>query len=231
MKSIHDMLVFEREDEVTLARKERHIELTAPGFFARIERPYSHSVVRLAAALERARYGTEDTLAIVRYGNEEVARFETVEAANLLVDRLQVLIQDLLIERDKELNGVAPNSPARKLAVAIGKRVTEWLGIVVTGGALAFTGSVLVYPGWKFGEQVFSELGQNSDHYEQAQIKQAARLFAVQMGSTQLSAALNQIEGSHSSEMANYEKERLNQKLKMAQAWGTEPEPQTLDVR
>lgn len=231
MKSIHDMLVFEREDEVTLARKERHIELTAPGFFARIDRPYSHSVVRLAASLERARYGTEDTLAIVRYGHDELARFETVEAANLLVARLQVLIQELLIERDKEINGVAPSSPAGKLALAIGKRVSEWLGIVVTGGALAFTGSVLVYPGWKFGEQVFSALVQNSDHYEQAQIKQAARLFAVQGGATQLSAELNQIEGSHSSKMTNYEKEQLDQKLKMAKAWGTEPEPQALDVQ
>jgi hypothetical protein len=32
MKSIHDMLVFESEEGVTLARKERHIEMTAPGF-------------------------------------------------------------------------------------------------------------------------------------------------------------------------------------------------------
>jgi len=231
MKSINDMLVFEHEDEVTLARKERHIELTGPGFFARIERPFSQSVVRLVAALEKPRYGSEETLALVRYGHEELARFETVEAANLFVIRLQQLIEELMIERDKELNGVASSSPAGKVALAIGKRLSEWLGIVVTGGALAFTGSVLVYPGWKFGEQIFSEFVQNPDKYEQAQIEQAARLFAVQAEANLLSAELNRIEGSRSSKMADFERKRMEQKAKMAKALGSQPEPQALDLQ
>lgn len=229
MKSINDMLVFEHEDEVTLVRKERHIELTGPGYFARIERPFSQSVVRLVAALEKPRYGSEETLALVRYGHDELARFETLDSANLFVARLQGLIQELMIERDKEFNGVSPSSPAGKVALAIGKRVSEWLGIVVTGGALAFTASVLVYPGWKFGEQVFGEFVQSPAQYEQAQMEQEARLEAVQAHAALLSAGLDRLEGSHSSQKADFEMKRKEQEAELAKAWDRAYRGQAVD--
>lgn len=229
MKSINDMLVFEHEDEVTLARKERHIELTGPGFFARIERPFSQSVVRLGAALEKPRYGCEETLALVRYGHDELARFETLDAAILFVARLQGLIQELMVELDKELNGEAPSSPAGKVALAIGKRVSEWLGIVVTGGALAFTASVLVYPGWKLGEQVFREFVHNPDQHELAQMEQEARLSMAQAEASLLAAERDRIKGTDSSKKPDFEKKRVGQQTEMAKALGKAHQGQSAD--
>lgn len=210
MKSFHDKLVFEHDGEVTIARKDRHIELTAPGYFARIDRPYMHSIVRLGSVIEKARYDSNETLAVVRYGHDELIRFEKSEEANLFVIRLQREIQALLKEREDEIDAFPP---AGNMAMAFGRRIAEWLGIIVTGGAIAFTGAVMAVPGWKYGEHLFRQFGQS----EQARMMTEIRSLTTPAGEASISATLAGLETAGIS--AEFRKEVREQQMKKAEAW------------
>lgn len=210
MKSLHDKLVFEHDGEVTIARKERYIELTAPGFFARIDRPFMHSLVRLGAVIEKARYDSSDTLAVVRYGHDELIRFEQSEEANLFVLRLQREIQALLKDREDELNTFPPEG---NMAKAFGRRIAEWLGIIVTGGAIAFTGAVLAVPGWKYGEHLFRQFGLS----EQAQMMTEVRGLTSHAGEAAIAVGLADLQTNGVS--AGFRKEVHEQQMKMVEAW------------
>lgn len=198
MKSIHDKFVFEHDGEVILARKVGHIELTAPGFFARIDRPFSQSVVRLVAVQEQARYDTSETQAVVRYGHDELLRFESQEEASLFVSRLQREIQDLLGERDNAFAG--SSSTLLGAALSFERRLVEWLGVIGTGVAIAFTGAVLAYPGWKLGEHLFRDLVQQSSSlaYQEELLRKElnSRSLAIPVGEASLVPALARIEST-----------------------------------
>ena len=220
MKTIHDKLVFELDGEVILTRMERHIELNAPGFFARIDRPFTHSVVRVFSVMEQARYDSNVTQAVVRYGHDELVRFETLEEASFFVNRLQAEIRELMTDPVNNPNGAGLASRAVKVTSAMASRIFELLGVVATGGAIAFAGAVMVYPGWKYGEKFYGEITPHRAMSEEACVDQMNRTASTTGSSPTLTSEPHFLQRPLSSLPAGIENHIRELQMKIVTEWG-----------